>query len=167
MSLTSTDGLSSRVTISTSERNFYPFLPFFPQQRANRSCNWIWCSDKCAEILTNFCTRKMPSLPKPVSALPDQSREKSWTLKSTICVARHGDRTPKCECHRFDITVVSETDSRLWLRQTQVQLQRKRCLECTVYQPSPRSHDRDYPSRSRSTPIHRRRSRRSYWYSRF
>ncbi|GAA5893601.1 inositol polyphosphate kinase VIP1 [Sporobolomyces salmoneus] len=53
--------------------------------------------DKCAEILTNFCTRKMPSLPKPVSAQPDQSREKSWTLKSTICVARHGDRTPKCK----------------------------------------------------------------------
>ncbi|GAA6053816.1 hypothetical protein JCM3770_003050 [Rhodotorula araucariae] len=53
--------------------------------------------DKCAEILTNFCLRKMPSLPKPVSVQPDKPREKSWTLKSTICVARHGDRTPKCK----------------------------------------------------------------------
>ncbi|GAA5850406.1 hypothetical protein JCM8547_001865 [Rhodosporidiobolus lusitaniae] len=54
--------------------------------------------DKCAEILTNFCLRKMPSLPKPpVSEKPDKPREKSWTLKSTICVARHGDRTPKCK----------------------------------------------------------------------
>jgi inositol hexakisphosphate/diphosphoinositol-pentakisphosphate kinase len=55
-------------------------------------------SDKCAEILTNFCARKMPSLPKPLtSEKPDKPREKSWTLKSTICVARHGDRTPKCK----------------------------------------------------------------------
>lgn len=53
-------------------------------------------SDKCAEILTNFCLRKMPSLPKPVTEEADKQREKSWTLKSTICVARHGDRTPKC-----------------------------------------------------------------------
>ncbi|GAA6006890.1 hypothetical protein JCM10207_009128 [Rhodosporidiobolus poonsookiae] len=53
--------------------------------------------DKCAEILTNFCLRKMPSLPKPVAPTPDKPREKSWTLKSTICVARHGDRTPKCK----------------------------------------------------------------------
>ncbi|TNY19464.1 inositol pyrophosphate synthase [Rhodotorula diobovata] len=53
--------------------------------------------DKCAEILTNFCLRKMPSLPKPVAVQPDKPREKSWTLKSTICVARHGDRTPKCK----------------------------------------------------------------------
>ncbi|KAK4335392.1 Inositol hexakisphosphate and diphosphoinositol-pentakisphosphate kinase [Rhodotorula toruloides] len=53
--------------------------------------------DKCAEILTNFCLRKMPSLPKPVSDNTDKRREKSWTLKSTICVARHGDRTPKCK----------------------------------------------------------------------
>ncbi|GAA5920585.1 hypothetical protein JCM1841_001453 [Sporobolomyces salmonicolor] len=56
--------------------------------------------DKCAEILTNFCMRKMPSLPKPVSAKPDKpdkNKNKSWTLKSTICVARHGDRTPKCK----------------------------------------------------------------------
>ncbi|BGP16358.1 hypothetical protein JCM10213_004899 [Rhodosporidiobolus nylandii] len=53
--------------------------------------------DKCAEILTNFCLRKMPSLPKAPSEKPDKPREKSWTLKSTICVARHGDRTPKCK----------------------------------------------------------------------
>ncbi|BGP55649.1 inositol hexakisphosphate and diphosphoinositol-pentakisphosphate kinase [Rhodotorula sphaerocarpa] len=53
--------------------------------------------DKCAEILTNFCLRKMPSLPKPVTEEADKQREKSWTLKSTICVARHGDRTPKCK----------------------------------------------------------------------
>ncbi|GJN90598.1 hypothetical protein Rhopal_003610-T1 [Rhodotorula paludigena] len=39
----------------------------------------------------------MPSLPKPVSEKADRPREKSWTLKSTICVARHGDRTPKCK----------------------------------------------------------------------
>ncbi|GAA5975992.1 hypothetical protein JCM11641_002862 [Rhodosporidiobolus odoratus] len=53
--------------------------------------------DKCAEILTSFCLRKMPSLPKVPSTKPDKPREKSWTLKSTICVARHGDRTPKCK----------------------------------------------------------------------
>ncbi|KWU46984.1 inositol pyrophosphate synthase [Rhodotorula sp. JG-1b] len=53
--------------------------------------------DKCAEILTNFCLRKMPSLPKPVVTEAEKQREKSWTLKSTICVARHGDRTPKCK----------------------------------------------------------------------
>ncbi|GAA6040194.1 hypothetical protein JCM8097_004177 [Rhodosporidiobolus ruineniae] len=54
--------------------------------------------DKCAEILTNFCLRKMPSLPKPPpSETPSKPRERSWTLKSTICVARHGDRTPKCK----------------------------------------------------------------------
>ncbi|GAA5983456.1 hypothetical protein JCM10908_000292 [Rhodotorula pacifica] len=53
--------------------------------------------DKCAEILTNFCLRKMPSLPKPVVDETEKQREKSWTLKSTICVARHGDRTPKCK----------------------------------------------------------------------
>lgn len=39
----------------------------------------------------------MPSLPKPVVTEAEKQREKSWTLKSTICVARHGDRTPKCE----------------------------------------------------------------------
>ncbi|GAA5820059.1 hypothetical protein JCM11251_005466 [Rhodosporidiobolus azoricus] len=54
--------------------------------------------DKCSEILTNFCLRKKPSLPKPMpSEKSDKPREKSWTLKSTICVARHGDRTPKCK----------------------------------------------------------------------
>jgi inositol hexakisphosphate/diphosphoinositol-pentakisphosphate kinase len=39
----------------------------------------------------------MPSLPKPVVTEAEKQREKSWTLKSTICVARHGDRTPKCK----------------------------------------------------------------------
>ncbi|KAK4056669.1 inositol hexakisphosphate and diphosphoinositol-pentakisphosphate kinase [Microbotryomycetes sp. JL221] len=53
--------------------------------------------DKCAEILCKFCERKMPSIPKPIDNAIDTSREKSWTLKSTICVARHGDRTPKCK----------------------------------------------------------------------
>jgi len=40
----------------------------------------------------------MPSIPKnPATRGVDSPREKSWTLKSTICVARHGDRTPKCK----------------------------------------------------------------------
>jgi inositol-hexakisphosphate/diphosphoinositol-pentakisphosphate 1-kinase len=54
------------------------------------------CSDKCAEILGKFCERKMPSIPKSVTSGTESPREKSWMLKKTICVARHGDRTPKC-----------------------------------------------------------------------
>ncbi|KAL8293687.1 hypothetical protein RQP46_000388 [Phenoliferia psychrophenolica] len=54
--------------------------------------------DKCAEILGKFCERKMPSIPKAPSTPGSESpREKSWRIKSTICVARHGDRTPKCK----------------------------------------------------------------------
>ncbi|KAK4703060.1 inositol-hexakisphosphate/diphosphoinositol-pentakisphosphate 1-kinase, partial [Phenoliferia sp. Uapishka_3] len=53
--------------------------------------------DKCAEILGKFCERKMPSIPKAPSTPGSESpREKSWRIKSTICVVRHGDRTPKC-----------------------------------------------------------------------
>lgn len=56
-------------------------------------------SDKCAEILGKFCETKMPSIPKtPNPNGAESPREKSWHLKSTVCVARHGDRTPKCQC---------------------------------------------------------------------
>ncbi|SCV72227.1 BQ2448_4921 [Microbotryum intermedium] len=53
--------------------------------------------DKCAEILSKFCERKMPSVPKFLTPGSETPREKSWVLKSTICVGRHGDRTPKCK----------------------------------------------------------------------
>lgn len=38
----------------------------------------------------------MSAIPKSISTGTESPREKSWTLKKTICVARHGDRTPKC-----------------------------------------------------------------------
>ncbi|KAI5479902.1 inositol hexakisphosphate and diphosphoinositol-pentakisphosphate kinase [Pseudohyphozyma bogoriensis] len=55
--------------------------------------------DKCAEILGKFCERKMPTIPKTPSWSGTESprQTKSWQMKSTICVARHGDRTPKCK----------------------------------------------------------------------
>lgn len=39
----------------------------------------------------------MPQIPKSLSSGTESPREKSWTLEKTISVARHGDRTPKCE----------------------------------------------------------------------
>ncbi|KAM0753385.1 hypothetical protein T439DRAFT_324023 [Meredithblackwellia eburnea MCA 4105] len=54
--------------------------------------------DKCAEILGKFCERKISSIPKePRLSGTETPREKSWMIKSAICVFRHGDRTPKCK----------------------------------------------------------------------
>lgn len=106
----------------------------------------------------------MPSLPKPVAVQPDKPREKSWTLKSTICVARHGDRTPKCASSlAFALapaaTARKLTRSLLARRQAQVQVQGQGRLDRAVPHAPPGSHDRDHPARSGAAAVHRRRRR--------
>lgn len=60
-------------------------------------------TDKCAEILTGFCRRKV--LPRPVRRVsqsvpaPDEGTS-SWVLKANVTVFRHGDRTPKQKLKR-------------------------------------------------------------------
>lgn len=64
--------------------------------------------DKCADTLSKFCLKAMPSKAKipirlPISEDPVKEKAKkkrsvsaaSWCLKGTVCVFRHADRTPK------------------------------------------------------------------------